>query len=154
MQRETGYRQHQWLNPFRPWCFLQPILHTAPPCPHSGQITNTSICVRNTKSHAKWIIKSEPTQEWKTQSNTENSEALTYNSTQLEFLYSQPAFKHENKYLSEMQIFKSLISNDLLLRRRERMCSTKRPRWRTTRNAIRSTQGRTWVFIMSPQTGE
>ena len=67
-----------------------------------------------------WTMKGESTQDWKTQSNTKNSEALTYNCIQPEFLYSQPAFKHENKYVSEMQIFKSFISNDLL-RRQERM---------------------------------
>ena len=63
MQREISHTQHQQLHPFHLRCLLQPILHTAPPCPHSGQVSYTSICIRNTKSHAKWIIKSEPTQE-------------------------------------------------------------------------------------------
>ena len=53
MQREIGHTQHQQLQPFYLQCFMQPINHTAPPCPHSGQVSYTSVCIRNTKSHAK-----------------------------------------------------------------------------------------------------
>ena len=57
MQREISHTQHQQLHPFHLRCLLQPILHTAPPCPYSGQVSYTSICIRNTKSHERWTIK-------------------------------------------------------------------------------------------------